>query len=114
MTFDGKTALMTGALAGLRHQLARFLLESSVREILAASRVNALNNPAAEPGYPKAIPTDMSDEQVLKICFSELGKNGKKSDICVNNARIAALTLVFQEDDSQNFESIIQTSLMSV
>ena len=105
MTFDlhEKIALMTGASAALGQQFVRLLSEEGGRVILAAELDDA-----------KAIKEDVSDKKSLKRCLSELKKDGEKSDTCVNNARVAALTLVFQEGGSQNFESIIQTRLMRV
>ena len=104
MTFDlhEKIALMTGASAALGQQFVRLLSEEGGRVILFA-----------ELGDAKA-KADVSDKKSLKRCLSELKKDGEKSDTCVNNARVAALTLVFQEGGSQNFESIIQTRLMRV
>ncbi|WP_371218696.1 SDR family oxidoreductase [Orientia tsutsugamushi] len=69
---------------------------------------------AAELNNARAILMDVSDKQSVKSCFAELEKDGEKIDICVNNAGIAALTPIFEEDDNDNFESIVQTNLMGV
>jgi NAD(P)-dependent dehydrogenase (short-subunit alcohol dehydrogenase family) len=110
----GKTALITGASSGLGEQFARCLSGAGARVILAARRIDKLNTLADELNNTKAIQMDVSDQQSVKSCFAELEKDGEKVDICVNNAGIAALTPIFQEDDQNNFESIIQTNLMGV
>lgn len=109
-----KTALITGASSGLGEQFARSLSGAGARVILAARRIAKLNDLAAELNNAKAIQMDVLDKQSVKSWFSELEKDGEKIDICVNNAGIAALTPIFEEDDNDNFESIVQTNLMGV
>lgn len=46
--------------------------------------------------------------------FTELEQVGEKIDIYVNNAGIGTLTPIFEEDDQNNFESIIQMNLMGM
>lgn len=110
----GKTAIVTGASSGLGEQFARSLSGAGARVLLAARRVDKLNDLATELSKAKAIQIDVSDKQSVKSCFAELEQAGEKIDICVNNAGIAILTPIFQEDDNDNFESIIQTNLMGV
>ena len=111
---QGKTAIITGASSGLGEQFARSLSGAGARVILTARRIDKLNDLAANLGNAKAIQMDVSDKQSVKSCFAELEKDGEKIDICVNNAGIAILTPIFEEDDHDNFESIIQTNLMGV
>ncbi|ETZ04802.1 MULTISPECIES: SDR family NAD(P)-dependent oxidoreductase [Holospora] len=110
----GKTALITGASNGLGEQFARSLSSVGARVILVARRFDKLNDLALKLNNAKTIQMDVSDQQSVKSCFAELEKDGEKIDICVNNARIAILTPIFEEDDQNNFESIIQTNLMGV
>jgi NAD(P)-dependent dehydrogenase (short-subunit alcohol dehydrogenase family) len=110
----GKTAIITGASSGLGEQFARCLSGAGARVILAARRINKLKTLAAELNNARAIQMDVSDKQSVKSCFAELEKDGEKIDICVNNAGIAILTPIFDEDDNDNFESIVQTNMMGV
>ncbi|NDE82108.1 MAG: SDR family oxidoreductase [Chlamydiia bacterium] len=110
----GKTAIITGASSGLGEQFARALSNAGARVILAARRIDKLKTLAAELNNARAIQMDVSDKQSVKSCFAELEKDGEKIDICVNNAGIATLTPIFDEDDNDNFESIVQTNLMGV
>ncbi|WP_371220378.1 SDR family oxidoreductase [Orientia tsutsugamushi] len=91
----GKTALITGASSGFGEQFARCLSGAGARVLLAACRLDKLNTLATELNNAKTIQMDVSDKQSVKSCFAELEKDGKKIDICVNNARIAVLTPVF-------------------
>ena len=110
----GKTALITGASSGLGEQFARCLSGAGARVILAARRVDKLESLSKELKNSRAIQMDMADKQSVKNCFVELEQAGEKIDICVNNAGIAVLTPIFEEDDNNNFESTIQTNLMGV
>ncbi len=110
----GKTALITGASSGLGEQFARCLSSAGARVILAARRVEKLNALAAELGNAKAIQISVSDKKSVASCFTVLEKAGEKIDICVNNAGVAVLTPIFEEDDKGDFESTIQTNLMGV
>ena len=110
----GKTAIITGASSGLGEQFARSLSGAGARVILAARRIDKLNTLAAELNNARAIQMDVSDKQSVKSCFAELDQAGERIDICVNNAGIAILTPIFDEDDNDNFESIVQTNLMGV
>lgn len=111
---QGKTVIITGASSGLGEQFARCLSGAGARVILAARRIDKLNDLAAELNNARAIQMDVSDKQSVKSCFSALEQAGEKIDICVNNAGIAILTPIFEENDNDNFESIIQTNLMGV
>ena len=110
----GKTALITGASSGLGEQFARCLSGAGARVILAARRVDKLESLSKELKNSRAIQMDMADKQSVKNCFVELEQADEKIDICVNNAGIAVLTPIFEEDNNNNFESTIQTNLMGV
>ena len=114
LDLKGKTALITGASSGLGEQFARCLSGAGARVILTARRIDKLNDLAAELNNARAIQMDVSDKQSVKSCFAELEKAGEKIDICVNNAGIAVLTPIFDEDNKGDFESTIQTNLMGV
>ena len=108
----GKTALVTGASGGLGKQFAYTLQGAGARVLLAARNKEKLGTLSMELDNTKVVPIDISSKQSVADAFSELEKAGEKIDICVNNAGIAALTPIFEEDDTDEFESIIQTNLM--
>ncbi|MDX1924292.1 MAG: SDR family oxidoreductase [Rickettsiaceae bacterium] len=110
----GKTAIIIGASSGLGEQFARCLSAAGSRVILAARRIDKLKDLAADLNNTRAIQIDASDKQSVKACFAQLENDGEKIDICVNSAGIAALTPIFEEDDQNNFEAIVQTNLIGV
>ncbi len=110
----GKTALITGASSGLGEQFTRCLSGAGARVILAARRIDKLNDLVSEFNNARAIQMDVSDKQSVKSCFAELEQAGEKIDICVNNAGIFKATPVFEEDPQNDFESVMQTNVMGV
>jgi NADP-dependent 3-hydroxy acid dehydrogenase YdfG len=116
MTFDlhEKTAMITGASGGLGEQFARTLSAAGARVILVSRRINKLESLRDGLGNAVAMQMDVSQKQSVKSCFFELEQAGEKIDICINNAGIAALTPIFEEDSQEEFESIIQTNVLGV
>ena len=57
---------------------------------------------------------DVADKKSVSDCFSELEKAGEKIDICINNAGIAKLTPIFEKEQNDDFELLIQTKKMGV
>jgi NAD(P)-dependent dehydrogenase (short-subunit alcohol dehydrogenase family) len=110
----GKTAIVTGASQGLGEQFARALNSSGARVILASRRVDKLQVLERDLSNAKVVQMDVADKTSVNKALAELENFGEKIDICVNNAGIAALTPIFEDDDNDNFESIIQTNLMGV
>lgn len=82
----GKTALITGASAGLGEGFARALSSAGARVILTARRLDRLE--------ALAIEMDVSSKESVHKAFDQLEQAGEKIDICVNNAGIALLTSV--------------------
>jgi NADP-dependent 3-hydroxy acid dehydrogenase YdfG len=112
--FHGKTALITGASGGLGEQFARCLHARGARVLLASRRDDKLKVLSNELGNAMAIKMDVADKNSVISCFAELEATGEKIDICVNNAGIAKLTPIFEEEQNDDFESLIQTNLMGV
>ena len=110
----GKTALITGASSALGERFARCLSGAGARVILAARRIDKLNDLAANLGNAKAIQMDVADKNSVQKCFSELDDSEERIDICINNAGIFKATPVFEEDHQDDFESVMQTNVMGV
>ncbi len=118
--FSEKTVLITGASSELGEQFARTFCEVGARVILAARNITRLKMLSLE--IPNSIPIrlDVSDENSVKDCLTQLESNGERIDICVNNASITGLTPIFTEteeeddDDEGEFESIMNTNLLGV
>lgn len=111
---EGKTALITGASSGLGEQFARALSGAGCRIILAARRLEKLEKFAEELGNSLALQLDVSNKQLVQTAFTTLEERGERVDICVNNAGIANLSPIFDEDEDNIFENIMQTNVMGV
>lgn len=111
----GKTALITGASSGLGERFAKVLGAAGCRVIIAARRLDKLKALSAELDNALPIQMDVIDKESVRDSFEALEEAGEKIDICINNAGIAALTPIFDEEGSDDdFASIIQTNLMGV
>ena len=110
----GKTALITGASSGLGAQIARTLSFAGARVLLAARRIDKLKLLAKELKNAVAIEIDVSCKKSVCQVFENLEQENKKIDICINNAGIAKLTPLFESDDEDNFESVMQTNVIGI
>ncbi|MBF12777.1 MAG: hypothetical protein CMF46_00180 [Legionellales bacterium] len=96
----GKTALITGASGGLG---GACLHARGARVILSSRSDNKLKDLSNELSNAKAIKMDVADKNSVISCFAELEATEEKIDICVNNAGIAKLTLIFEEKKNDDF-----------
>ncbi|MBP6986068.1 MAG: SDR family oxidoreductase [Alphaproteobacteria bacterium] len=110
----GKTAFITGTSSGLGEQLARCLSAAGARVILAARRIDRLEALALELGNSLVCELDVRDQSAVEQVFNRLNSSGEKIDICINNAGIADITPIFENDDQYIFERIMQTNLIGV
>ena len=108
----GRTALITGASSGIGERFAYVLSEAGVRVILAARRIEKLEELAARLPNAVAIKMDVADKISVQNAFKQL--ENERIDICINNAGIAARTEIFGHDNSEHFENIMQTNVMGV
>ena len=109
-----KTALITGASSGLGEQFARTLSAAGARVILSARRLDKLNSLAHELKNALALEMDVASKEAVNKAFETLEHAGEKIDICINNAGLAKETSLFEPDDQNNFEQILQTNVMGV
>ncbi len=110
----GKTAFITGASSGLGEQFAKTLSNAGSRVILAARRIDKLEKLAKILKNVRAIQMDVANKNSVKSAFETLEQTGEKIDICINNAGIAKLTPIFEDDLEKDFENQIQTNVMGV
>jgi NAD(P)-dependent dehydrogenase (short-subunit alcohol dehydrogenase family) len=117
-TFDfdlsGKTALITGASGGLGEAFACCLSQAGVRVILAARRLDQCQILAKELKNAIALEINVADKLSVQKAFKYIESTGEKIDILINNAGIAKSTSVFEGDEDNDFENIIQTNVMGV
>jgi len=91
LNLNGKTALITGASVGIGRGIAKALAAEGVQTVIAARRIEALNELADElhaAGYlkPVVIPTDLyADNASVSLAKASLDAVGH-IDILINNA----------------------------
>jgi 3-oxoacyl-[acyl-carrier protein] reductase len=92
MTFEGKTAVVTGAARGIGFEIARILAEGGARVVLVDVLEDALAEAAAKladaPGEALTRVADVTDEEAVEALLEEVAEAGGGLDILVNNAGI--------------------------
>lgn len=110
---SGKTALITGASSGLGERFVRCLSEAGTRVILIARRKELIDKIASQLPNAHTVECDVSDQTMVAKVFNTLQKNGEKIDICINNAGIARLTNIFEENND-NLEDQFKTNVFGL
>jgi len=116
MTFNNRTALVTGAGRGIGKAIAELLAKNGVNVICVSKSPESCGAVAAAitaaGGKAKAVPVDVSDGAAVTKAAEELLKEYGKIDILVNNAGITrdGLLARMSEDD---WNAVIQTNLTS-
>ncbi len=87
-TFNGKTALITGASSGIGEQMARQLAAGGCHLILVARRTDRLDALASELGAVTVdvITADLADPLAVDDVFERTQALGRQVDILINNA----------------------------
>jgi 3-oxoacyl-[acyl-carrier protein] reductase len=116
MTFNNRTALVTGAGRGIGKAIAETLAKNGVNVICVSKSPESCGAVAAAitaaGGKAKAVPVDVSDGAAVTKAAEELLKEYGKIDILINNAGITRDGLIarMSEDD---WNAVIQTNLTS-
>jgi len=112
---DGRTAVVTGASAGLGDRFARVLHAAGAHVVVAARRAERVEALAAELGE-RATPlaVDVTVDADL-VALAELGASvgGGAVDVLVNNAGITR-DMTFKKMDKVNWDAVMKTNLDSV
>lgn len=87
-TFNGKTALITGASSGIGDQMARQLAAMGCNLILVARRTDRLDALARElrTVTVDVITADLADPQAADAVYEQTRALGRQVDILINNA----------------------------
>ena len=90
MTFEGKTAVVTGAARGIGLEIARQLAEQGARVVLVDVREEDLRKAAESlPGEAATVfAVDVTDEAAVEKMIDEIAEKAGRIDILVNNAGI--------------------------
>lgn len=113
--WTGKTAVITGASAGIGAQLVRDLVKEGINVIGLARRLEKIEDLAKEleglPGKVYAYKCDVSDLQSIKDAFNWIESKFGFIHILVNNAGIGGNIKILTDDDvSGKINDIINTN----
>ena len=101
MTFEGKTAIVTGAARGIGFEIARLLAEGAATVVLVDVLEDALRDAAGKLPGAKAVltyKTDVTDEAAVEQMIEDVIEKCGRVDILVNNAGITRDDLVLRMD----------------
>jgi NADP-dependent 3-hydroxy acid dehydrogenase YdfG len=108
-TMEGRSALVTGASAGIGAATARALVRAGARPVLVARREDRLRRLAAELGGAEVLPLDVRDEAALRGALE-----GRVFDVVLNNAGMARGVEPVQAADPAEFEEVVTTNVLGV
>ena len=118
MKTQGRTALITGASAGLGREFATQLAQQGYDLVLVARDENRLEQAAAKlrADYGvgcQILPADLGDPAAPRRLFDELQKRGTAIDFLVNNAGVAGPNLL-DEPDWRKQRDFFQLMMLSI
>ncbi|XP_070501563.1 farnesol dehydrogenase-like [Chironomus tepperi] len=111
--WSGKTAIVTGASAGIGDAIVRDLVKYGINVVALARRMERLetlrDQLKDEAGKVIPIKCDVSDKASIDAAFEEIEKEVGTVQILVNNAGIALMHGIFGDDDDKTDEIISST-----
>lgn len=113
-----RTALVTGASSGLGRQFAHVLSDAGATVVLAARRIDRLEEVAAaireKGGHALAIVMDVTSEDSVTTAYGEIQEAlGRPCDIIVNNSGMSREGW-FREMPEKDWNAVIDTNLTGV
>ncbi|MEZ5276183.1 MAG: 3-oxoacyl-[acyl-carrier-protein] reductase [Opitutaceae bacterium] len=116
LTFENRTALVTGAGRGIGKAIAETLASNGV-EVICVSRTAETCTAVADGiiasgGRARALPVDVADSAAVQAASDSLLAEFGVIDILVNNAGITRDGLLFRMSDA-DWQDVLQTNLSS-
>lgn len=113
-SLEGRTALLTGATAGIGRRFAHVLVDAGARVALVARREDLLDELVAELGSQViAVPADLADSdaaaRAADTALAELGS----VDIIVNNAAFIAGGVRAEDESTTEIETTLGVNLIA-
>jgi 3-oxoacyl-[acyl-carrier protein] reductase len=116
MTFNQRTALVTGAGRGIGKAIAEVLAKNGVNVICVSKSPESCGGVAAailaSGGKAKAVPVDVADGAAIRLAAESLLAEFGKIDLLINNAGITRDGLIARMSDD-DWNAVIQTNLTS-
>ncbi|MEE4361367.1 MAG: SDR family oxidoreductase [Pseudomonadales bacterium] len=117
-TMQGRTVLITGASSGLGHHFAGLLAEAGARVVLAARRVDKLQQRVAElndAGLAAAcIEMDVRSAESIRQGFELAAEAFGLPDVVINNAGMEPGVFSFFDLEESDWDAVIDTNLKGV
>lgn len=116
--WQGKTAVVTGASAGIGAAIVRDLAKAGVNVVALARRVDKLEELKKELKTAKGKVTvygcDVSDVKSVEAAFAFIEKTLGGTDILINNAGIVKYIKIFQDTPgiTDELSQVVQTNFM--
>lgn len=107
-----KTALVTGATAGIGEAIARKLAKENYRLILNGRRMDRLEKLAAELQVETYLmPLDVRNREEVVEAVANLPESWRGIDVLINNAGLAAGLSSFEDGDMDNWDRMVDTNV---
>lgn len=107
-----KTVLITGASAGIGQACARKFSEAGARVILAARRLERLEELAGNlPGPSHLLSLDVRDQRAVEAAIAGLPPEWQATDILVNNAGLGRGLDKLHNGDISGWDEMIDTNI---
>ena len=111
---QGHTALVTGASSGIGHHLAHTLAQAGARVVVAARRVDKLEDLVNEikqrGGQASAVALDVTSAASVTACFDAIEAQGLLADVVVSNAGVTVAKPALQQTE-QDWDQVLDTNL---
>lgn len=113
---DNKIVLITGASSGIGQACARLLAAQGARLILAARRVERLNELSKELKHHHnkehyVLSLDISNKDLVQQQIESLPSQWNSVDVLINNAGLALDTLPLQQGVLDHWDTMIDTNI---
>jgi len=118
--WEGKTAIVTGASAGIGDAIARDLVKHGINVVALARRMDRLEllkeQLKAEKGKVIPVKCNVSDKASIDAAFEQIEKEVGTVQILVNNAGIAQMKMIFGDDESieETIANTINTNFLGL
>ncbi|MGB3086944.1 MAG: 3-oxoacyl-[acyl-carrier-protein] reductase [Phycisphaerae bacterium] len=111
MTFEGKTAIVTGAARGIGLEIAKQLAEGGARVVLVDVLAEDLKKASGELGPDTlAYAVDVTDETAVEKMIDEVAETCGRIDILINNAGITRDDLLLRMTQDE-WDAVLNVNL---
>lgn len=111
---DGRVAIVTGASSGLGERFARVLAEAGAHVVVAARRLERLEQLASAHERMEAFRVDVSSDDDCAALVAHVLERHGRIDVLVNNAGIGDGGERAEEEDPALFRRVVEVNLNAV